>query len=486
MAELAFPLLSLGIAVPLLAAAGVWMSLDQKHTRTIASWAAIFSALCALETLRESIEAGFVALRDPLTALLFVDGLSAAPLALFTLVASGVILVLPKRDVTSPIVTSILLMLASTSAAYTASNLLLLFAAWAASLGPVILCPPDRNSDGAHATSSLLPSVMLSASSVALAIGLGLIVWGRMQTGGEAFAVMGGAGAPGGVWAFAFLMLAMALRKGVFPFHSWVLTAFKRGPLLPAALLINGHLGAYVVARIAIPAFPEIAGAALSIVGDLALFTAIYTSVAALAERNPRRLIGLLVTSQASFILAGLETATPEGVAGGLIYWMLVSVATTSLAVVYRLVEVRVGRPISGDDFLGLATHFPRLATFFLVSGLALVGLPGTLGFCADELLLHGALESHPQLGLALPLATALNAFHIYRLFSRLFLGSRGLALPGVPDARPVERWVLTAGLLFLIGGGLFPAKVLRLRVDAAEAIAQTATAAADLPGSFF
>ena len=64
--------------------------------------------------------------------------------------------------------------------------------------------------------------------------------------------------------------------------------------------------------------------------------------------------------------------------------------------------------------------------------------------------------------------------------------GSRGLALPGVPDARPVERWVLTAGLLFLIGGGLFPAKVLRLRVDAAEAIAQTATAAADLPGSFF
>ena len=36
--------------------------------------------------------------------------------------------VLPKRDVTSPIVTSILLMLASTSAAYTASNLLLLFA----------------------------------------------------------------------------------------------------------------------------------------------------------------------------------------------------------------------------------------------------------------------------------------------------------------------------------------------------------------------
>ncbi|MEZ5363710.1 MAG: proton-conducting transporter membrane subunit [Bryobacterales bacterium] len=281
-------------------------------------------------------------------------------------------------------------------------------------------------------------------------------------------------------------MLAMVLRKGMFPFHSWVLTAFKRGPLLPAAVLINGHLGAYVVARIAMPAFPEIAGSTLSIVSDLALITAIYAAVVALAERDPRRLIGLLVVSQAAFVLAGLEAATPEGAAGGLIYWMLVTVATTSLAVVYRLIEVRVGRPISGDDFLGLASQFPRLATFFIVSGLALVGLPGTLGFCANELLLHSAMESHPQLGLALPLATALNAFHLYRLFSRLFLGSRGLALPGVPDARPVERWVLTAGLLFLIGGGLFPAKVLHLRMDAAEAIAQTATAATGLPGRFF
>jgi NADH-quinone oxidoreductase subunit M len=109
------------------------------------------------------------------------------------------------------------------------------------------------------------------------------------------------------------------------------------------------------------------------------------------------------------------------------------------------------------------------------------VGLPGTLGFCADELLLHGALESHPQLGLALPLATALNAFHIFRLFSRLFLGSRGLALTGVPDARPAERWVLTFGLLFLIGGGLFPSRVLDVRMAAAEKIASTATATNDL-----
>lgn len=483
MADLAFPLLSLGAALPLAAAGAVRLRKDAVGARSIAVGAAAVSALLSLEALREAMAAGFEGMTDPLASWLLVDGLSAAPLALFTAVVLGVLLLLPKRDASSQNLSSILLLLGSTIAAYTAGNLLLLLAAWVVSSAPILLSQPDRNSHGAHAHSSLLPAIMLGASCVALAIGVGLIAWGRMQSSSAPFAVSGAPSA-GGVWAFAFLMLAVLLRKGVFPFHSWVLTAFKRGPLLPTALLINAHLGVYLVARVAIPTFPDIAGAALSIVSDLALLTAIYAAVVALAERDPRRLIGLLVVSQASFILAGLETATPEGAAGGLIYWMVVTVATTSLVAIYRLLEVRVGRPISGEDFLGLANHFPRLAVFFLASGLALVGLPGTLGFCADELLLHGALESHPQLGLALPLATALNAFHIFRLFSRLFLGSRGLALQGVPDARPAERWVLTFGLLFLIGGGLFPAHVLHLRLDAAETIASTATAANDLLSS--
>ncbi|MBK7085452.1 MAG: hypothetical protein IPH53_12640 [Flavobacteriales bacterium] len=36
----------------------------------------------------------------------------------------------------------------------------------------------------------------------------------------------------------------------------------------------------------------------------------------------------------------------------------------------------------------------PRLAVFFLIFGLALIGLPGTLGFIAEDLLFHGALNA--------------------------------------------------------------------------------------------
>jgi NADH-quinone oxidoreductase subunit M len=82
---------------------------------------------------------------------------------------------------------------------------------------------------------------------------------------------------------------------------------------------------------------------------------------------------------------------------------------------------------------------------------LASGGLPLTLGYYGENLLLHGILETHSQLGIVLPLVTALNAFHVLRLFARLFLGRPIQATRGLSDALPRERWALTLALLFLL-----------------------------------
>jgi NADH-quinone oxidoreductase subunit M len=271
--------------------------------------------------------------------------------------------------------------------------------------------------------------------------------------------------------AFGLLMLAVLLRKGLFPVHGWVVAAHESGHLPTSALLINGHVAAFLVLRVVIPILPEASSSALVLITDIALLTALYAALMALSERSPRRIFALLSVSQSSFVLAGLETGTPEGISGALVYWMVVTIATTGIAIVLQAIEQRMQSTGLEGSFLGLAGPFPRLATFFIVCGVALVGMPGTLGFIADELLLHGALESHPRLGLVMPLAAALNAFHLYRLFSRLFLGSKGPQLSGIPDARLGERLALTAALALLVVGGLMPARTVGLRSAAADAI---------------
>jgi NADH-quinone oxidoreductase subunit M len=166
-------------------------------------------------------------------------------------------------------------------------------------------------------------------------------------------------------------------------------------------------------------------------------------------------LLAFLALSQSACILSGLESRTAEGITGALVHWVVVTVSTVGLFGILRLLEVRFGENLSASRHLGLAEHAPRLAVSFAILGLALVGLPGTLGFCSQDLLIHGTLTTHPLTGLLLP--TAMNAVSFFRLFTRLFLGKRRTGFTIMADALPRERWVLAGIVLFVVFGGLFP-----------------------------
>jgi NADH-quinone oxidoreductase subunit M len=258
-----------------------------------------------------------------------------------------------------------------------------------------------------------------------------------------------------------------------------VADAAEGGHAIPTALLLNGHLGALLVAKLIVPLFPLSAGSTFPVLSWLAMGTALYVAIQGIAENSPRRLLAFLALSQSACILAGLESRTPEGITGALVHWFVVAVSTMGLFGILRLLEVRFGENLTASRHLGLAEHAPRLAVSFAVFGLALVGLPGTLSFCSQDLLIHGTLISHPLTGLLLPIATALNAVSVFRLFTRLFLGRRRTGFTLMADALPRERWILAAGMLFVVFGGLFPNTIVAQGSAEADAVEQAVSAPA-------
>ena len=417
-----------------------------------------FAALLALVARRQERAIGFLAaLISVVASALALHAAAGSELlgetltVLFSCLTVVAMLVIPRRDCNPSTIAGMLFVLGSTLLAYSTGNLLVLLLAWILTTIPFFI--------RLFRAATWRPRVGLLLSSVALALAIGLIAVNHHAMSIDQLKGR----SPGGMAVFGILVLAVIFRKGICPAHAWVADAVEGGPPIPTALLLNGHFGAFLVARLIVPLFPHATRDLFPVLSYLALATALYVAIRALTENSPRRLLAFLALSQSACILAGLESRTAEGMTGAFVHWFVVTASTMGLFGVLRLLEVRFGENLTASKHLGLAEHAPRLAVFFVIFGLALVGLPGTLSFCSQDLLIHGTLMSHPLTGLLLPVAIAMNAVSIFRLFTRLFLGKRRTGFTVMADALPRERWVLTAVVLFVVLGGLFPNAIVLL-----------------------
>jgi NADH-quinone oxidoreductase subunit M len=393
---------------------------------------------------------------------LSVDNLAAAPALAVTALIFGVLLSAPRRDVSGVDCAGVLLILSGTLTVYFARDLLIIFAGFVISALPFLKRRPApvENVARFHAQprALLVLAVFLFGASIVLK---------ELFPHDASVATM----------AFGLLSIAALIRNGIFPFHSWLVTACEEtNPMLFSAL-ISGQTGAFLLIRIALPLFPDAAAQlTLPIVSSLALIGTLFTAFLALGEKIPRRILALLAASQSGFLFSGLESRNVEGITGALVYWIVISLATPGALMVLRCTEARYGDLVH-QRFAGLGARAPRLAVCFLIFAMALVGLPGTLGFCAEDLLFHGALEAHGLLGAALPLATALSAIQLLRLYSWVFRGRNAAQIPVVADALPRERVAFTAIILFLVMSGLLPHAFVASREIAAEHAVSVLTA---------
>jgi NADH-quinone oxidoreductase subunit M len=206
----------------------------------------------------------------------------------------------------------------------------------------------------------------------------------------------------------------------------------------------------------------------------------VYAAGMALVQREARRFFCYLFLSHSSLVLIGLEVATPLGLTGGLCVWLSVGISLAGLGLTLRALESRTGR-LSLADYHGFYEHMPTLATFFLITGLASIGFPGTVGFVGAELLVEGAVSASPMVGALLVFAAALNGIAIMFAYFRLFTGKQQTVSISL-NARWPERIAVLALTALIIGGGLWPQPGVTSRYHAAIELIDRRHVVPDLP----
>ncbi|MBX3432984.1 MAG: oxidoreductase [Pirellulales bacterium] len=295
---------------------------------------------------------------------------------------------------------------------------------------------------------------------------LHMALFAILLVGGQAIVAWATPGSDAAICGLAMLGVAALVRSGAAPLHCWHADLFERASLGAAILFVAPMTGAYAALRLVLPTAPAWV---LHLIALASLATAVYAAGMTLVQRDARRFFSFLLLSNSSLVLVGLELVTPLGLVGALCVWVSVSLALTGFGLALRSIESRCGR-IDLARYHGMFRATPTLAGFFLLTGLASIGFPGTLGFVAAELLIEGAIDAAPLVGVIVLFASALNGLAVMHAYFRIFTGCEH---SGTIDLRirPAERVAVLALSLLILGGGLYPQPGVSSRRHAAAAL---------------
>ena len=154
------------------------------------------------------------------------------------------------------------------------------------------------------------------------------------------------------------------------------------------------EMGTYGFVRFLLPLFPDAAQhpTVVTIMMVVAVVGIIYAAWVAAVQPDAKKLVAYTSVAHMGFVVLGVFALTVNGIQGGLVVMVSHGVSTGALFLLLgMLYERRHTRAIA--DFGGLGRVAPWLATAFVVTALASIGLPGTSGFVGGVLGAAGGLR---------------------------------------------------------------------------------------------
>lgn len=200
----------------------------------------------------------------------------------------------------------------------------------------------------------------------------------------------------GGMEKAAFLLIvAGALAKtGAMPFHSWLPAVAGGTPVAAVAFfpaILDKLLGIYLLVR-AVTFWFEIVPALKVMLMLLGAVTIVGGVSAALVQHDLKRLLAYHAVSQVGYMVLGIGTGVPLGIAGGILHMLNNCIYKGCLFMGAGAIESQAGTS-DLDELGGLAERMPKTFMGFLIASLAISGIPPLNGFVSKWMIYQSILE---------------------------------------------------------------------------------------------
>ncbi|MBX7457442.1 NADH-quinone oxidoreductase subunit M [Qipengyuania sp. 1NDH17] len=248
------------------------------------------------------------------------------------------------------------------------------------------------------------------------------------------------------LWLWLAFFASFAVKMPMWPVHTWLPDAHVQAPTAGSVILAGVllKLGGYGFIRFSLPMFPDASADLAWLVFALSMVAVIYTSLVALVQQDMKKLIAYSSVAHMAIVTVGLFAFNVQGLEGAMMVMLghgLVSGALfLCVGVIYDRLHTReIAR------YGGLSINMPKYALFFLLFTMASVGLPGTSNFVGEFLALAGIYEVSTFVTLVCTTGIILGAAYMLYLFRRVAFGEQKNADAAAMTDLNAREWAMLA-----------------------------------------
>jgi len=256
---------------------------------------------------------------------------------------------------------------------------------------------------------------------------------------------------------FAFILVGMGLKIAIFPLHFWLPNAYTYAPSAVTAFLAATatKVAVYVLLRFIFsvfqPAFLAETSTLELIFYPFALLAMFTASLAAIFQRDLKRMLAYSSIAQIGYMLLGIALFSETGLTATIIHLF-------NHGITKALLFMGVGAYVlrSGSSFYvhlhGLGKTMPWTSAAVVIGGISLIGVPGTAGFLSKWLLVQAAIEKgYWPLAMLIVASSLLAVMYVWRLIETLYLsppnGER--TIQEAPLSMLLPLWIMALACIY-------------------------------------
>jgi NADH-quinone oxidoreductase subunit N len=279
----------------------------------------------------------------------------------------------------------------------------------------------------------------------------------------------GGPVSIGLIIGIVLIAVGLAFKVSAVPFHMWTPDVYEGAPTPVTAFFSVGPKIAAMslFVRVMVGPFGGLVGEWRQVIWFISIASMLLGSLAAINQRNIKRLMAYSSIGHVGYALIGLASGTAIGVRGIIVYlaiYLFMNVGTFAVILCMR----RQGKSVEGiSDLAGLSRTQPGLALALAIFMFSMAGIPPLAGFFAKLYVFLAAIDAKLYvLAVVGVLTSVIGAYYYLRIVKLMYFDE-----PVSTFDRPVARelqFVLVLSALVILFFFAWPG----LLVDGADAVA--------------